>query len=529
MYRFKQFAKSMILSTFLFVFCCQNDDNANNHYQSHTTLASDDAKQLITVKAETIPHILDFIAHEQKGFLPQLEPHTRHLDTNNPFGIIDTSIIKALEDLQGNRVYTFKIIPFTPSNGIFHNLIVVTDYDANIIKSYIKSYESFENKKIGVDFNGKVSKHNLDGTLVNDIVFYQGKANGPDCTPCEDVTDDTDTNNHGGSTSGDSDDTTNDPTDTDTDSTSGTSGGGGSSSASSGPGSTSSSASNASNSGTGGENISITIIPCPCEGHSLEEPCTCHTPPTIIIDIGAALNHKNAASAIPLPCCEEDVAVIEEEDTPCQKLNTLLNDSNFANALSDIQQGADGDSERGYEISKDDNGNISTNFVQGGFDETDLATGGDIIGGIHNHTEDNGHPIFSGQDISMMQFYYLHNQNRPPNGNLVPGDIASVVVGQNGTYAMTINNYFTLTNLLNTIGVRKLTRKLNNAYDRNTGWQGPSKYTKALLKTINKLLSKHNIQGTPPISLYKLNQDGTAFEEITLDENNEPNAPQACN
>lgn len=540
---------------------CQKDDETS--VASKTLRPQSSTSK--SVSASDIPIVMQFLESKSNNRLEfviddsnsELGMHRNH-EENLSITSVLTDQIKMVTNSYGKSNYTFKLIEEQTKEGTYFLNLVVKEYNDELYMYIIKYVPDASWLSTYIDenslnnFSGDLYLYNEEGTYVAKVDMVNGSSTLITKDPC-----DNNTSNSGSSGSNGG----------------GGSGGGSSSSSGTGTGTSSgsSSSSGSSGGGSGGWGIDVdwNMNCCWCEGQVVgtHDHRACAIEITInlaansdsqnaILGGGRSLRDvlRNPCDDVPEECfdvvgdpcphgcdadgnCVEDTEEIEntetgiimEIETPCEKLNNLLTNTTFSEALSNIQQEADGNSERGFEISKDDNGNISTNFVQGGFDEIDLATGGDIIGGIHNHTEDYGQPMFSGQDISMMQFYYLHNQNRPPNGNLVPRDVTSIVVGEYGTYAISINNYFTLTNLLNTVGVKKLKRKLNNAYNRNTGWQGASKYTKALLKTINDLLEENNIQGTPPISLYKLNQDGTAFEEITLDENNEPNAPQPCN
>ncbi|MBE9490117.1 MAG: hypothetical protein IMY67_07490, partial [Bacteroidetes bacterium] len=195
----------------------------------------------------------------------------------------------------------------------------------------------------------------------------------------------------------------------------------------------------------------------------------------------------------------------------------------FSSALSNLQQEAlnptGNASERGFEVLKDANGVISTNFVQGGFDGVKLGTGGDIIGGMHIHTA-SGNPMFSGQDIVQLRNTY-HN-GHVSNSGLYHEDVFSVLVVKDGagtkTYAISISNYNLLLYLANTVdnnsGGIDLDKKLQNKYDNTINGENANAYMQDLLNFIN------GITPSVAINLFKLNNAGTAFETVTLDTGN---------
>ena len=201
--------------------------------------------------------------------------------------------------------------------------------------------------------------------------------------------------------------------------------------------------------------------------------------------------------------------------SPCTNLNQLLENATFNSALTDIQNGLGNANERGYEISKSSTGTISKKYVPGGMIKTPLKVGGTIITHIHSHTS-IGYPMFSADDIRTLLFLYLKSSKTGKN----PGDFSSILVGAEGTYAISIQNFGTFSTLVNKPGFFSLLDdKLNTQYSRANNQQ--DKFTSGLIRMVKNVSDEFGMEETP-IGLYRLNNNGTTFERILIDENNEP-------
>lgn len=218
-------------------------------------------------------------------------------------------------------------------------------------------------------------------------------------------------------------------------------------------------------------------------------------------------------------CLTEFTTGINTQDTPkdCVRLNHLLSSSEYSDALADIQENADGDVERGYDIISTD-GVISTNFVPGTGGDVELNHGGNIIGGIHNHTTD-GYSMFSGEDILKLYTYSVANPTAEVKS------ISTTVVTQVGTFSLTINDRSMLSYILNTesIGLKGLNDLLNGKYQKATT---ANDFKKALLDVFKEIQEGKGMPDNP-VNLYEFDSFSNSFKLVTLDSNGEPKS-ESC-
>ena len=307
--------------------------------------------------------------------------------------------------------------------------------------------------------------------------------------------------------------------------------------------------------GTGSNNCTAYYIPVwvPCSelGHGSTDQCNCGNPGSNCtpgyweydwVEVCGGMNftgNDTTNTSVSFtgelnvdPCPDDDIIVINPTDPyPCSKLNDYLTDPDFKAAIDDLetrlnQQGTGQEREDGYEISMDaTTGNITTNFVAGEYDRTDLQHGGNIIGGMHIHHAD-GYPLFSGQDLQKLLQVY----NKNTNAGKTPHDMLSVVVtkvnGQNKVFVVTIEHFvvfrtIVLSTLKDNLLVNDLNRKYRRANDSTLGHAG------ALLNQMEEYYEKLNLP-YKGLNLFQLNDTGTAFEKITLNQNNEAES-NPCN
>ncbi len=218
-----------------------------------------------------------------------------------------------------------------------------------------------------------------------------------------------------------------------------------------------------------------------------------------------------------------ETSIFTQIETPCQKLNELVTNTNFNSALSNLQAkviNTPNGTEVGYEVSKN-NGVVNFNYVNdGGYFGVILKHGGDIIGGMHYHPPGWGQSMFSADDINKLYKYTFFATNHLNN-------IFTLVVTDMGTFALTIKNRNLLGYIINTIGVDGLQGKLDGYYDDPTGNQGTNKFTGGLLKVFKEIKDTYNLPGDA-LELYELNTQGTEFKKVTLDNTNEP-IKSSCN
>ncbi|MDP5158074.1 MAG: hypothetical protein NWQ07_05800 [Flaviramulus sp.] len=226
--------------------------------------------------------------------------------------------------------------------------------------------------------------------------------------------------------------------------------------------------------------------------------------------------------------CEDEIIDLtallppnQENQEGCIKLNNLLTNVEFKNAISHLKTSVQNNEtfERGYEISKNSDGVINTNPKVGGFGGVGLDSGGDIIGGMHTHTS-SGYPMFSGFDIVTLRAYYLNGLNT--NSSLKHTDVFSVVVTNEGTYAITISAYNMLSYIANITDNNTRGSDLDDIlqylYDNDSNGSPEAD----LLKFFN------SITPIPAIKLYQLNFDGTQFEELSLKPNSNTSTTVPC-
>ena len=232
-------------------------------------------------------------------------------------------------------------------------------------------------------------------------------------------------------------------------------------------------------------------------------------------------------------CGDEDVILIENDADAdlFEEMNLLLYNPAFQNALATIQTNASGSDETGYEIAQNpDTGAIATNYVVGNSNFIRLKQGGDIVGGIHNHTN-FGSKMFSASDIAVLLNYFLKNENRI-NSDVSPQDVFTVIVVPGGnnstkTYALRIRDYFSLAGLFNNVGLSELNSTLEYAYNNRFALENQSKYEKGFLSVIEEYKNKGLINGSP-LAPYELNAEGSSFEEVTLSDNGDLNSNTPC-
>lgn len=298
-----------ILISGLLLSCDDNNylyDEKSNHY-----LDSDfHERHLLKLEPSDIPEVKSFIVNNMNGYLPgdeaKLISQGRSQNTTNPFGIVGQEEIFALEDLEGNRSYTFKIVPFESPTNYIYNLIVVTDISGAILKSYIKEYEKSEITT--VKYDGKVKDYNLDGTVMNEFYFIDGRASSNECFDCtEDESNDDQSDEEN-----DYDDTVDGPEDsTENNGTSSSGGTGGSGTGTSGGGSSGGGV-DVGISDTAGEDIFWQWI-CGCVGHTDPSDCSdpqCIASGTLIINYPQGRFQDDNLGLI--GCCGDDVVIIED-------------------------------------------------------------------------------------------------------------------------------------------------------------------------------------------------------------------------
>ena len=385
---------SFAVCLLLFFSACQDDvDSLDLETVTETT---NSLSTITTVSASEIPEIMDHLRSSLGDRLavsihtPTDDPHgqNRNTEPDLVIGEIQTEEIKIATNNFGKSNYTFTLTrieqPDPDKYSVFnyviketrvgiYGLIVEYRMDKTWLRQSVIDYRTFTGEIIVYDeagvYIGKIAK--IDGETVSDD--YR---NTDPCPPNDN------TSGGGGSTSGDGGST------------------GGTTSGTGGEGN--------SNDGNGGFNIDVDII-CGCDpahhGGSESDSCHCTDPDMIVVTIRNAETQdtkpfSNRCADIPDCAGENDCQFGMDEfcgclpepvenddipinippdffDDPCVKLNALFTDTDFTDALQDIRDGAGGSSERGYDVSKDPNtGDITVNFVPGGFDSTPLNTGG---------------------------------------------------------------------------------------------------------------------------------------------------------
>jgi hypothetical protein len=407
--------RTFVLTSLLLLVNCQKDDSFN--LKEHH-LEEKSPKRVFTINPYDIPEILSFIANKQKGFIPKLEPklnpQQRSINPTNPFGTIDTSVIKALENLDGNRVYTFKINTYQPHDTTIYNLIVITDAFGNIENTYIKGY-TFANDKLKIDntYTGHMIKYNLSGVILKSYEYENGIAKQP-CVECcdncdQEIGNGTDSIQEGNT---DFDDVTSNNS---TNNQSSSSTGGGSTSGDS--------AGSSGSTGTGGgipwgpQHISWL---CNWRYELHPRPDQCNRPDAGGTWIASVRSVNNQI----LPCCDDDTAVIQiVDEDDCNELNALSNDPEFIGIMNDLNtKSTTLDKEVGY-IQKEDT-TTTSGYSYDYTEESEEANNqmnlnipypSTLKGYFHTHDDEEQHsPVFSLDDLNAL--FELFNPSFNANG-----------------------------------------------------------------------------------------------------------------
>jgi len=121
----KMFLLSFCISLSLIFYQCQEDETTTIEQteatELHTHTVSD--KHLLDIDPEDVEAILNQVAAEGRGFIPKKEKGVSDDNRNveNPFGTVASDQVAGLEDLLGNKTYTFKIDAYNSQEGIFYN------------------------------------------------------------------------------------------------------------------------------------------------------------------------------------------------------------------------------------------------------------------------------------------------------------------------------------------------------------------------------------------------------------------------
>ncbi|MFD2586539.1 hypothetical protein ACFSQJ_06335 [Croceitalea marina] len=437
------------------------------------------------------------------------------------FGTIHNDrIMQSISD-EGVVNYTFRVTIKDDDPTTFYNLILRKETDGSFAPPYLKKitmspgfYEAYSKGTKNLnEFEGSYNNYeineNLDITvLLGTDTTEKGGLSGPCPVPVESNGDGNtpnpnDGNNSNGGTS---------------------SGGGGTSGTGTGTGS------NGSSNSSQGVPVSCTsrIVANECNGgggHLGEEPsCTGSFKGSLQLvttctngDVDVEELKRNVTVGAKGSDCPQDSGDVGmlDESTPLKELRKLLTDTKFKIALNNIKSHLNSNIEHGYEVSKaPDALQVSTNFKTGTENNVKLATGGNIIGGIHHHTQSKGHPMFSAHDIRMLLLYYSRNINR--RRTVGKNHVFTVMLSQHGIFALKINDLIALSKLVDEKGFNALNKSLEDKYDNTTIPETKSKYTDALLNALKDVQEDKNIT-VDAIQLYELNQDETDWNLITLD------------
>lgn len=229
---------------------------------------------------------------------------------------------------------------------------------------------------------------------------------------------------------------------------------------------------------------------------------------------------------------EQQVALLVKKDQlqqqlECYGINNLTTNVYFNQALSNLQEYLDTNpnhsTEEGYEVSQSSNGAvISTNYVHGYSGDIKLNNGGNIIGGMHLHTN-LGENMFSGEDV----FNLLQLGANVSDENSFY-DCFSVLDTANGTYMIKISNLNNLYQIFYQLGngnLRKGRRKLNDKFSYFDNTDDTAVERKFL--NIFKNLSENYNFNRSPINLFKYNDTTNTFDKLELDDNGQPDT-QPC-
>ncbi|MFC4634787.1 hypothetical protein ACFO3O_12770 [Dokdonia ponticola] len=448
---------------FLFILClqlysCQRDDGV----RLDTQISEKHQATTQTVKANQIPHIIDFIetqSDKNLSFALKTYSDEQNRSTENlVIGSLNTDRIQQITNSEDKSNYTFTMEKEVPTEEVsVINYIVKENGDSYYSyflefipeTSWLQNTTDINNLS---QYTGEIKVYDRNGLYIGSNIFVNGlSVSQTSRTACEPVGDDpqdqeSDTGGNGGAdgtppTGDDPPGGNDDPTDT----------------------------------GNGGQDIDcviITITPCSCSGG-----------PGEVITVSACDGQKN--NAVRNPCDDECNAqndcefgfdancnCLENPDNPdneneiiifdlefisdCRLLENLANSASFQVRMEELIANNSGNTEIVFfgETSDDDNTNypdedrFESNPNELGIELTPPNSGTDSY--IHNHfnlTNPNGNvfralPVFSGSDL-----YTIFNLNNNGLINDLNSFVAVVTTpgltndpNDDTIYALTISN-----------------------------------------------------------------------------------------
>jgi len=531
----KIYLGALLLGLPLLFYQCKDDETITTQESITSDLEKPfvNEKYLLDIKAEDVEDILNQIATEGRGFVPKKEKDVSNDNRNvgNPFGTISSNVIAGLEDLEGNKTYTFKIDPYDPQTDIFYNFVVHTDPYGTIDKMYVKEYQTYNGSKLDSRYSGKVTRYDIFGYHETEIVFNEGKASNQQCGDCEPIDNDTNNNQDDGSTTGDgntNDNTTDDPDSSDT-ATGGTGQSDGDSSPNGDPGDGDGNPNNG-DSDTVVCDFEILVVNCggtnsgsPHPGESCAGPGGPNNGDpgsqtyfnVVVADCSTdhrASNPGDDPFEIPLPCCDEDIPVVIDLSqfvNPCEDLKNLTDIPSIRQRFKELLT-TNVINEQAFVVNiglQNADPTASPLVSTGQSHGVSAPTTALSFAETHNHPNEEDYAFFSGQDVLAI---------RALQGYGGPGfNVASIytlfLISNGRTFAVKFNDFQSIA-ILQEIAANKrqatrFVRRVIREYDRD----------------VNPLLAQRTSVPEQQRRLYdyleSINVNVTFFE-ATYDDNN---------
>ncbi len=200
----------------------------------------------------------------------------------------------------------------------------------------------------------------------------------------------------------------------------------------------------------------------------------------------------------------------------CEKLKAMVQNTNIQDALSDLKnQIYDFENEHGYILKQEANYDTCIELPEGDEDFISMQVGGNVFGTMHTHQHDGKSiPMFSAEDIFAF-FKLIHHFNYSGQNvqAMMPKFVTTVTTAQ-GTYALKVDGNFhaVMASIVNNPEKKQdFITILKNRQQKKDADNSDFRHQKDLLYIINKY--------ELGISLYKLNEDTSNWDKLSLDVN----------
>jgi len=433
-----------------------------------------------------------------------------------------------------------------------------------IARMYIKEYQAYNGKKIGPDYDGKVSRYDIDGYLEIETIFTGGRASMPSCADCEDIDlpddgdqDDGSANdgNVGGPGEEDTNNNNNDGAGSDDGQTGSGPGPGTGLGTGPGPGNGDSSG------GVDNEVCDFEILVINCNGDNnniahQQDSCGGDEGPnngnpstqnfSYVLTVDCSTDNKAADPGIndaPIPCCDQDVVVIDDDDQntepdpedPCDDLQMVTIDNpEIRQRLRDlIDNTTSTNVEEGFRMRRNPSTNqdSATPLAQGDGDCKDLRMPFTAVDYAAAHSHPNSDDcnlfgMFSGADIvALARLAFSYSGEGAGNHNTPTFMLAYNL----GAFAIKFDNQEAVTALTDIVANpkenRRFQKSITRKYQKLADQPGEFASEGELIQAMFEVLDRFDLD----ISLYEATTDAQNFVTGWSKVNKESLAREECN